>query len=285
MIINEIDSKTWQKKTKFIQGYTFFNSEKWIEITSKVFGLKNYYFNILDNKNTIYTIIQVDKNKLGYSIFIGYGGLITNECISEILIKEVFRAIEKYLDISIVRIKGSPFIKKFNHLSEKNNVLALKINSDYTPNKKIRYIFNKINNNLFYIRKVKTEEIDELYNIYINTSIRVKSAYQTPKELFKLMIKVEGVEVLGVFDIKEKIHAVSIFMYSNKIMHYWWNMSDEISRKEYLNYMLIGHAIKIAVKKNISWLDMATSHSPELELFKKSWGSTKIPFIYFEKTS
>jgi hypothetical protein len=285
MIINEINSNIWHEKAKSIQGYTFFSSNKWIEITSKIFDLKNYYLNLSDNKNIIYTIVQVDENKLGYSMFIGYGGLITSECISETLTKEVFHTIEKYLNISIVRVKSSPFIKKFNYLSEKNNVLALKINSDYIPNKKIRYIFNKINNNLFYIRKVKTEEIDELYNIYITTSKRVKSAYQTPKELFKLMIETEGIEVLGAFDIKEKIHAISIFMYSNQIMHYWWNMSDEISRKEYLNYMLIDHAVKIAIKENILWLDMATSHSPELELFKKSWGSTKIPFIYFEKTS
>jgi len=285
MIINEINSNIWHEKAKSIQGYTFFSSNKWIEITSKIFNLKNYYLNLSDNKNIIYTIVQVDENKLGYSMFIGYGGLITSECISETLTKEVFHTIEKYLNISIVRVKSSPFIKKFNYLSEKNNVLALKINSDYIPNKKIRYIFNKINNNLFYTRKVKTEEIDELYNIYITTSKRVKSSYQAPKELFKLMIETEGIEVLGAFDIKEKIHAISIFMYGNKIMHYWWNMSDEISRKEYLNYMLINHAIKIAIKKNISWLDMATSHSPELELFKKSWGSTKIPFIYFEKTN
>jgi hypothetical protein len=285
MIINEINSNIWYEKAKSIQGYTFFNSKRWIESISKIFNLKNYYLSISYNENTIYTIVQVDKNKLGYSVFIGYGGLITSECISETLTKEVFISIENYLSISIVRVKGSPFIQRFNYLSEKNNVLALKINSGYTPNKKIRYIFNKINNKLFYIRKVKTEEIDELYDIYMITSKRVKSTYQTPKELFRLMIENEEIEVLGAFDTKEKIHAISIFMYSNKIMHYWWNMSDEISRKEYLNYMLIDHAIKIAIKKNISWLDMATSHSPELELFKKSWGSTKIPFIYLEKTS
>src|SRR3989339_1387173 len=178
MIINEINSNIWHEKTKSIQGYTFFNSNKWIEIISKIFNLKNYYLNISYNQNIIYTIVQVDENKLGYSMFIGYGGLITSECISETLTKEVFRSIEKYLNISIVRVKGSPFIKRFNYSTEKDKVLALKINSDYIPNKKIRYIFNKINSNLFYIRKVKIEEIDELYTIYTTTSKRVKSSYQ-----------------------------------------------------------------------------------------------------------
>lgn len=283
MIIKEISQKTWNQKAKSVQGYTFFCSNKWLSLTEKIFILKNHFLVVLNNKATIYVVVQVDNNNLGYSVFIGYGGLITDEYISNKLVEQIYDLVEKCLSISIVRVKCSPFIRKILSTSGVNNTLAIKIKSDYLPSKKVRYSLRKINGNLFYVRKLKLKEIDKLYNLYIDTSLRVKSAYQTPKKLFKLMLSMKNVYVLGVFNNDEKFHAVSIFMCDKQAMYYWWNMSDEIGRKGYHNYILIDYAIKLAIEKNLSWFDMATSHSLTLELFKKAWGAKEVPFIYREK--
>jgi lipid II:glycine glycyltransferase (peptidoglycan interpeptide bridge formation enzyme) len=283
MIIKEISQNVWNQKAKSVQGYTFFCSNEWLSLTKKIFILKNHFLIILNNKVITYVVVQVDNNNLGYSAFIGYGGLITNEYISNKLVEQIYDLIEKYLGISMVRVKCSPFIKKISYTSEVDKTLAIKIKSDYLPGKKVRYSLRKVNSNLLFIRKLKLKEIDKLYDLYIDTSLRVKSVYQTPKKLFKLMLSMKNVCVLGVFNNEEKFHAVSIFMYDKQVMYYWWNMSDEIGRKEYHNYMLIYYAIKLAIKKNLLWFDMATSHSLTLELFKKAWGAKEVPFIFIQK--
>ncbi len=280
--IKELTIKDWYSRTVGLSGYTFFSSMEWVSLTAEIFNLTNHFLVISDSGALIYTIVQVDKNGLGYSTFIGYGGLITDNIISDTLTKRIYRLIEDYLRLKIIRIKDSPFIEKTSCDANTKNTSAIKIDTGYVPNKNIRYFLKKVNYNVVSIRKLESNEIDSMYDLYLDTSLRVKSAYTTPKELFKSMFTMKDVYILGGFDEKQKLHAASIFMYDNQTMYYWWNMSDDIAKKEYYNYALIYHAIELAVQQKLNWFDMATSHSETLKVFKKSWGAIDVPFLSLE---
>lgn len=110
---------------------------------------------------------------------------------------------------------------------------------------------------------------------------RVGSNYLTPIDLFKRFAETDNVDFLGAY-LKNKLVAGSIFLICNDAMYYWWNSSSEEGRLLSANYILIFNAIKNAMKTNINFLDMASSHSKNIEEPKLKWGAERTPLYILE---
>lgn len=284
MELIELSSKKWHAVARTLTGYTFFSSEEWLEMTAKIFKLKNYFFCIRKDTRAFYVSVQQDTSA-SYSNFIGYGGFITNDEMTFLEFKECCLLLNAELPFPIVRMKCSPrtSLALADMPIEYTSILDMSQDGgSFILSKKIRYALRKIEAANIVVRPLKKEEVLTAYDLYLKTAARVGSAYRTPIELFESLFICTTAYGIGVFN-DDVLHAASIFMYDETTMYYWWNMSDEQGRKANYNYLLIEQAILFARKKKLRWLDMASSHSRSIRLFKKNWGALDKPFIFLDR--
>ena len=290
MKIKEITPEAWRKLFDKSDSSNFFQSPDWLEVQAKVFKLKNRFFEIVSENTSYFISFQESGDKL-YSNFIAYGGFIfpINQTLNLKLYSQTIKLVEKKTKKIIVRMKLSPFS---NYINENKNfqtltTALLQLRKNYLEqnryiNKKTRNLIRFAQKNEVVIQPIKEEDIDKFYEFYKKTMTRVKSSYLTPIEIFKSFSHHPSVFFLGAYKNNDLI-AGSVFLKSNKVIYYWSNCSTDIGRKLKANYLLIHTAINIGIHDNCLYIDMGSSHKPEIEKPKLKWGAEKVIFYSYEK--
>ena len=285
--IKKISKQRWDKESFRYTGYNFFCSSEWMSITSKVFIIKNYFYEISFNNKIIFLPIQKSGKRI-YSNFVGYGGFLTNDKITVDELNEIIKITENKTGAKFIRIKFSPssIINTLDIHKELTSIIKIdpfeKDECGVILSKDIRYIIRNIDKKNIAIRTLLPSEITRAHHLHKATMKRVGAMYNTPVELFKRISKSKNAYFLGAFN-KGILHAASIFLYDKNVMYYWWNMSDMFGRKKHLNHLLIKEALVLAKKRGLQQFDMASSHTESLRIFKRSWGAKEMPFFLIEK--
>jgi len=287
--IDCLNSEEWENSCKDLSGFSFFSSLAWLKYTGEVFNLENIFLKINFNEKVIFISIQ-QKEGVGFSNFIGYGGFITDLFLTQGDISDVLKTVEEKFNISLRRVKCFPFldIEILKKYSQSTSFVDLSI-FDGTfnlekLNKHTRYILKKKSSFQIKIEQVLPNNINDVYKIYQETTKRVGSAYVTPMELFQKLSCDKNTLFISA-SIEGVVRAASVFFYDETTMYYWWNMSDTLGKKHYLNYYLVEFALREAVVKKLLHFDMGSSHSESVRLFKKNWGANLKTFYLLEENA
>jgi len=290
MKIREITIDNWEKIFNKSGSSNYFQSPKWLKLQSSIFDLRNIFYEITMSGKSKYISFQ-EKGGSAYFNFIGYGGFLAKDGETENLnlIHEIANTIANKDHFEVSRIKLNPLLNYVGsqNLFIKSNTAILKIENDLEKqeqniNKKTRNLVRKAIKNQLIIKKVSVNDVDLFYKFYKTTMERVGSEYLTPIELFKKFAVADDVAFLGAY-LKNKLVAASVFLKCKDVMYYWWNSSSDKGRLLDANYLLLFSAIKNAIKENIKFLDMASSHTATIEEPKLKWGAKKIPLYHFDK--
>lgn len=289
MKIEEITLDSWEKIFSKSGSSNYFQSPEWLRLQSSTFNLNNLFYKIKVLGKNKYISFQ-EKERNIYSSFIGYGGFLAKdgEIESLDLIQETLSTISNKYHFKVGRVKLNPLLNYIGIQPPfiKSNTAILKIENSLEKqeqkfNKKTRNLVRKPIKNGLTVKKISLDEVDLFYKFYKTTMERVGSNYLTPIDLFKRFAETDSVDFLGAY-LKNKLVAGSIFLTCNDAMYYWWNSSSEEGRLLGANYILIFNAIKNAMKTNTNFLDMASSHSKNIEEPKLKWGAERTPLYILE---
>lgn len=259
----------------------FFDSVEWQAIMRDSFWMSVKSFAIEVN-NAFIIEISIDVDESGfYSHFMGYGGPII-DIIHTSDVKDIIHALEHAIGKPCKRMKFYPFstinnVNQNQFIKKTTSILCL---TDLSFRKEVLYEIKKAKVNAVSTRELSSKkDIENFYKIYIETAERVGSAYHTPISVFYTIPKIKGSFILGAFR-KNHLIAGSVFLCSSDWSYFWWNASDTEGRTMSANYLIMNEAIAVLQKKGVSFLDMASSHSPNIKRSKTLWGAEEV--IFFE---
>lgn len=289
MKVEEITFDSWENIFNKSGSSNYFQSPEWLRLQSSTFNLKNLFYKIDVLDKSKYISFQEKEGNI-YSSFIGYGGFLTRDGEIENLglIHQTLNTISGKYNFKVGRVKLNPFLNYIGiqHPFIKSDTVILKMEDSLEKqeqkfNKKTRNLVRKSIKNGLIVKKISLDEVDLFYRFYKTTMERVGSNYLTSIDLFKKFTETDNVDFLGAY-LKNKLVAGSIFLTCNDAMYYWWNSSSQEGRLFGANYILIFNAIKNAIKRNINFLDMASSHSKSIEEPKLKWGAERVPYYILE---
>jgi hypothetical protein len=285
MQIKKISSAAWNDVSKRLATDNIFQSLEWLELVAKEFGLRNVFVEIVDTDNNAFLCLQT-KDKEAYSNFIGYGGLLSADKLSDDFVDQVISEITLELGVLVKRVKlfpgnvidiGSKFWR-----SGSTSLLRLSVGWENRVKKKVRNSLNFATRKGISVRNLDLKELGSFYEIYEQTADRVRSPYRTPISFFKSLFTFTGVNVVGAY-LGTDLVAASVFLTINNRAYYWWSASSAQGLKSNANYTVLYTAIKDLEKHGITVLDMASSNNMGIRDFKEQWGTETVLFSCYER--
>ncbi|RJQ27826.1 peptidoglycan bridge formation glycyltransferase FemA/FemB family protein [Candidatus Parcubacteria bacterium] len=289
MEIKEISESEWGKILGKSKYNNYFQLPLFLNLSAKHFKLKNRYLEIKIKETNYYFSLQENKAYIGYSSFIGYGGVFSDKLFPFDLNLKIKKEVEKKYMIRIERITIFPqniflypnLVPQATRYSAIVPIRKTMIDQERNMHKKTRTAARYAFKHGILVRKIKKVDLDIFYSFYKETMNRVNSSYLTPKDFFSDLIDMKYTLFLGAFD-NSMLVAGSVFFYYKDAMYYWWNSSNEIGRNLSANYAIIFEALNFCIDNKFAFLDMASSHSSTIEQPKLKWGAKLMPLIIIE---
>lgn len=288
-MIKELTKQQWNKIIEKFQVENFFYDSNWLDLTARCFGLTNHFVEVEVKQNKYFLILQT-KAATGYCPFIGYTTLLSRQKNTSLeTVQRILEDLEHHYSMTVLRTKLHPkqefVVDKSLFTTERN--ASIPIPADIK--KHMQLVHKNTRTSVRYalkhgitIQPLKTNHLHSFYEMHTETMKRVKSTYQTPLELFEGLLAMKNVLMWGAFKDNSLI-AASVFFVQGRGMYYWWNCSNAEGKKYCGNYLLIYEAICHAQSINCTYLDMSSSHTPQVELPKLRWGAIIEPFYTLKK--
>ncbi|MBI5358352.1 peptidoglycan bridge formation glycyltransferase FemA/FemB family protein [Candidatus Amesbacteria bacterium] len=290
MNIVQTDIEEWSEKFNSCHTSNYFYSPNWLEIQSRIFNLNNIFFKIKDNKSVLYISFQ-EKSRHLYSGFIAYGGFMVADGlkIDINILSQTLDCLESEHGFTISRLKSFPLIGFEGNMglfkSSETALLRINDNSieqDRHMDKKTRNLIKMAISNKVHVKPININEVNTFYAFYKETMLRVGSKYFTPISLFEYFCQNDESNFLGAY-LDDELIAGSVFMNCRDVMFYWSNSSSSKGRSLDANYLIIKHAIDLARGQKRLFIDMGSSHSPNIQIPKLKWGAELTKFITLEQ--
>jgi len=259
----------------------------------------------------LYPFLKNSINELGYDLnskyfdiqgAYGYNGVVSN-CSNKNFIQDFYKEFKKYcIEKRIVAefIRFHPLLSNYNFSDKSFNIvfdrqtIALSLNQGYSNIWENEYSSNNRNK----IRKSKKlgyysyvnltpsfSEIEEFYNIYINTMKKVNAEkyYYFNNQFFYNIFKFIKKDAF-IISIKNANHhkiCSAIFIKYGKYLHYFLSGRDNKIDNS-VNNLLLDEAIKLAIKIGIETFHLgggrSNSKDDGLLKFKSNFSKTRFNF-------
>ncbi|MBH41837.1 MAG: hypothetical protein CL685_03920 [Candidatus Magasanikbacteria bacterium] len=128
-------------------------------------------------------------------------------------------------------------------------------------------------------------ELKQLYRLYIK-NLRQKKNLILPFEFFEFFYAQKDAIFLCARNRDNQIIGFSLFLDTEKGVHYSLSAVDVLYRKEYVAHQILWHAIEQAVIKQKEYVQLGgTRKDAPLSVFKKGWGAKPFPIYYVSSNS
>lgn len=261
----------------------FFDRSDWNSLVDSCFALKTRVFAGKILNEEIYFPFQEDDNFL-YGNYIGYGGPLCPRVLKESELLEVLRVIESLTNKRFKRVKLYPFggvsdLDSGALQARTTSLCDLRKPASYARG--TQYEIRKADRHGVEARPLATtRELDAFYRIYLETAQRVGSSYITPKDLFSGVMKLPGCFIMGGF-LGDLLISGSVFLSEGQYAYYWWNAAGTAAREHSANYLVMDEALRVLRQKNLSFLDMASSHNQAIKRSKSIWGASDATYLEY----
>ena len=291
-IIDLKEKEEWENILRGLKYPLYFNYDYCYWMSRKLKKDIYLYEGNFDDKRVVAVFCKRIKYKNYVDIYTpnGYSGIITNFNIDSNpnIVDKVFEYFKEqgfitYFAMQHPLFKLSNNIEKWNDtIYEYRDLYVIDLNLDLKQlweniSKTYRYEIRKNEKLIKIIRKKDNDMIDILKSLYDMTIKRVKAndIYYYSKDDFKEMLKINNVEIIAVL-LKNKIKAISVFIYDNDIAEYFINAAEEDGKTFTKN--IIWEAIKIFKENGLKYINLGggIKDNDGLSFFKKHIGGKEI---------
>lgn len=298
LIILEEPDKSWDE---FVSEHSslIFHSSLWGRVLKKGYNCELKYLVLEENDNWLLALpgmmvghrfFKVFYSLIPYGGFIGERNLIPEfiNLLNDWAKKEKIQRIQ-IVDTAIKKKEEMPDFKcmeSYRHLLELKDKSIDQIWKNYKDSLK-RTIKTALKSNLCFEKIKSREEVDQFYQLYLDSMRRNKTLAKYPSELFYKIYDFLVPEFSDMLFVKYHNQPVAgiVVIYSQNIAHYFHGGSDTQYLHLRPNDLLFHHAIQIAKEKGKAYFDFLGSDKKFLSLiqFKDKWGTQKEELFNFHK--
>ncbi len=286
---------------EFVSAHSnlLFHTSVWGRILKESYGCRMQYLILEDGGNWVCVLPGMMVGNRFFKVFyslIPYGGFIGDrECIPQFLdLLENWARREKIQRIQIVdpNIKKREDLPDFKCVESYRHLLELKDKSTdliwkgYKDGLK-RNIKTALKSDLRFERIRSKEEIEQFYELYLDSMRRNKALAKYPLRLFLKIYDLLVPSASDVFFVKYHNRPVAgmVVIYSQDVAHYFHGGSATEFLHLRPNDLLFHRAIEIAKDRGCAYFDFFGSDKRFLSLirFKEKWGTKREELLNFHK--
>lgn len=298
LIILEEPDKSWDE---FVSKHSslIFHSSLWGRVLKEGYDCKLKYLILEEKGGWLLALPGMMVGNRFFKVFyslIPFGGFIGERNLIPKFInlfndwakKEKIQRIQ-IVDLAIKKKEEMPDFKcmeSYRHLLELKDKSIDQIWKNYKDSLK-RTIKTALKSNLCFEKIKSREEVDQFYQLYLDSMRRNKTLAKYPSELFNKIYDFLVPEFSDMLFVKYHSQPVAgmVVIYSQNIAHYFHGGSDTEHLRLRPNDLLFHHAIQIAKEKEKAYFDFFGSDKKFLSLiqFKDKWGTQKEELFNFQK--
>ncbi|MDG4803230.1 GNAT family N-acetyltransferase [Micromonospora sp. WMMD980] len=290
------DRRTWAALAAQAVGATFFHSWEWAECVSREFGWRPHR-HVIDTPRGRWLCQSFQTSRGLESGPIGYGGPLPLSDAAEADHPEaVLAAVEEAVGTRFTRIVCSPDLEltlnRAGGREQRTSIVRPARSWDLTWSSVLtgnaRTAVRACRHNGVTVTMVRdAAEVNSVYDIYDESMERVGATYRTPPALLRALVSLGDDHVWFLrADCQGRPIGIGMFFRHSHHLFHWIGAYRSADRHLMSTHAILGAAVKEAVERGTTVIDLGASMT-EGQLFAKSrWGAVERPYqVYEEATS